>query len=292
MNNLRANYERILEVLRKISTDRQLSMQRRRPAMSDLEVISLSLTAEYMGIDSENDLFRKLPSCLGNKIDRTVYNRRKRRLMPYQDAIRMKLAESFNESEDVFIVDSMPSEICKIARSSQSKICKEELYSMPAKGYCASQKMYYYGYKLHAVCSLKGVFQSVDLTAANVHDIHYLGDLGNQLSNCTLLGDKGYLSAEIQLNLFEYSNIRLDTPKRNNQKSYKPQFSLFRKSRKRIETLFSQMCDQFMVRRNYAKSFDGFRTRILTKITAMTVIQYINKNIFNRNINNLKISIL
>ena len=204
----------------------------------------------------------------------------------------MKLVESFNESEDVFIVDSMPLEICKIARSSRSKICKEELYSMPAKGYCASQKMYYYGYKLHAVCSLKGVFQSVDLTAANVHDIHYLGDLGNQLSDCTLLGDKGYLSAEIQLILLESSNIMLDTPKRNNQKIYKPQFSLFRKSRKRIDTLFSHMRDQFMVRRNYAKSFDGFRTRILTKITAMTVIQYINKNIFNRNINNLKISII
>ncbi|MFV0304356.1 MAG: IS982 family transposase, partial [Moheibacter sp.] len=34
------------------------------------------------------------------------------------------------------------------------------------------------------------------------------------------------------------------------------------------------------------------KTRILTKITAMTVIQYINKNIFQRNINNLKISII
>ena len=45
-----------------------------------------------------------------------------------------------------------------------------------------------------------------------------------------------------------------------------------------------------MVRHNYAKSFDGFKIRILTKITAMTVIQYINKNIFNRNINNLKIN--
>ncbi len=75
MNNLLAIYERILEVLRKISTDRQLPIQRRRTAMSDLEVISLSLAAEYMGIDSENDLFRKLPPCLGNKIDRTVYNR-------------------------------------------------------------------------------------------------------------------------------------------------------------------------------------------------------------------------
>lgn len=292
MNNLRANYERILEVLRKISTDRQLPMQRRRPALSDLEVISLSLTAEYMGIDSENDLFRKLPSCLGSKIDRSVYNRRKRRLMTYQNAIRLKLAESFNGSEDIFIVDSMPLEICKIARSSRSKICKEEFYSMPTKGYCASQKTYYYGYKLHAVCSLKGVFQAIDLTPANVHDIHYLDDVSGELSDCTLLGDKGYLSATVQLNLFESSNIRLDTPKRNNQKGYKPQFSLFRKSRKRIETLFSQMCDQFMVRRNYAKSFDGFKTRILTKITAMTVIQYINKNIFNRNINNLKISII
>ena len=267
-------------------------MQRRRPAMSDLEVISLSLTAEYMGIDSENDLFRKLPCFFQGKIERTVYNRRKRRLMPYQNAIRLELAASFNESEDVFIVDSMPLEVCKIARSSRSKICREELYSMPAKGYCASQKMYYYGYKLHAVCSLKGVFQAIDLTPANVHDIHYLNDLRDELSDCTLLGDKGYLSATVQLSLFEYANIRLDTPKRNNQKGCKPQFSLFRKSRKRIETLFSQMCDQFMVRRNYAKSFDGFKTRILTKITAMTVIQYINKNIFQRNINNLKISII
>ena len=292
MNNLLANYERILEVLRKISTDRQLPVQRRRPAMSDLEVISLGLTAEYMGIDSENDLFRKLPPCLSSKIERTVYNRRKRRLMTYQNTIRLKLAASFNESEDIFIVDSMPLEICKIARSSRSKICKEELYSMPSKGYCASQKMYYYGYKLHAVCSLKGVFQSIDLTPANVHDIHYLQDLRDQLSDCTLLGDKGYLSAAVQLNLFEYANIRLDTPKRTNQKGYKPQFRLFRKSRKRIETLFSQLCDQFMVRRNYAKSFDGFKTRILTKITAMTIIQYINKNIFERNINNLKIRII
>ncbi len=50
--------------------------------------------------------------------------------MPYQNTIRLQLAESFNEFEDVFVVDSMPLEICKIARSSRSKICKEELYSM------------------------------------------------------------------------------------------------------------------------------------------------------------------
>ncbi|NMA74543.1 MAG: transposase, partial [Bacteroidales bacterium] len=65
---------------------------------------------------------------------------------------------------------------------------------------------------------------------------------------------------------------------------------VFRKARKRIETLFSQLCDQFMIRRNYAKSFDGLKNRILSKIMALTVIQLINKQ-ENRNINNLKIAI-
>ena len=43
-----------------------------------------------------------------------------------------------------------------------------------------------------------------------------------------------------------------------------------------------------MIRRNYAKSFEGFKTRILAKITALTLIQYINKFIFDRPINNIK----
>jgi hypothetical protein len=79
---------------------------------------------------------------------------------------------------------------------------------------------------------------------------------------------------------------------RKNQKNYRKLPYIFRKKRKRIKTLFSQLCDQFMIRRNYAKSFDEFKTRILSKITALTVIQFINKFIFDRNINNIKISII
>jgi hypothetical protein len=292
MNNLQANYERILEVLRKISNDHLLEYQRRRPRLSDLELISLNLTAEYMGIDSENHLFRILPVFFINKIERTVYNRRRRRLMDFTNSIRLQLSEIFNEFENYFIVDSMPLEVCKISRSTRSKVCKEAEFSFPDRGFCASQKISFYGYKLHAVCSVGGVFQSVDLSAASVHDIHYLKDIQHQMSDCILIGDKGYLSESIQLNLFETANIRLDTPKRKNQKYYKPQFYAFKKKRKRIETLFSQLCDQFMIRRNYAKTFSGFKTRIISKITSLTVIQYINKVIFDRNINNIKISII
>lgn len=292
MNNLNANYERILEVLRKISKDQLLAYQRRQPKLSDLELISLSLTAEFLGIDSENDLFRKLPKQISSKIDRSVYNRRRRRLADHLNTIRLKLASQFNEFENYFVVDSMPLEVCKLSRSSRSKICKKDAYTFPDKGYCAAQSINYYGYKLHAVCSVDGVFQSIDLSPASVHDINYLKDIKMQMSDCTLIGDRGYLSAEIQLNLFENCNIRLNTPMRRNQKKYKKQPYVFRKKRKRIETLFSQLCDQFMIRRNYAKSFQGFKTRILAKITALTSIQYINRFIFNRNINNIKISII
>lgn len=291
MNNLGANYERILEVLRKISSETLLSYQRRVPRMKDLEVVSLALTAEYMGIDSENHLFRQLPGFLSNKIERSVYNRRKRKLSLNINEIRLKIAESFNEFENYFIVDSMPLEICKISRSIHSKICKDEQYCFPNRGFCASQQMSFYGYKLHAVCSVNGVFQSIDLSPASVHDIHFLKDIKEQLSDCILLGDKGYLSSQVQVDLFNYANITLETPKRINQKDYKPQFYLFKKHRKRIETLFSQLCDQFMIRRNYAKTFEGFKTRILAKITALTIVQFINKNYLNRNINNLKSNI-
>ena len=77
---------------------------------------------------------------------------------------------------------------------------------------------------------------------------------------------------------------------RINQQNYKPQNYIFRKSRKRIETLLLQLCDQFMIRRNYAKTFDGFKIRLLAKLTSLTIIQYIN-HMKGRNINNIKISI-
>ena len=105
---------------------------------------------------------------------------------------------------------------------------------------------------------MSGVFQSIDHSRVSLHDIHFLKDIKEQLSDCILLGDKGYLSSQVQVDLFNFANITLETPKKINQKDSKPQFYLFKKHRKRIETLFYHLCDQFMTRRNYAKTFEGF----------------------------------
>ncbi|AJW63073.1 Transposase DDE domain protein [Elizabethkingia miricola] len=286
MNSFTANYEKILQTLVKIESKMNFLNQIRRPKLSDLELISIDLTSEFMGIDSERDLFRKLPYNLSSRIERSVYNRRKRNLFTYRDSLRKKIASKISVS-DYYIVDSMPLEICKLSRSSRSTVCREDHFTSPDRGYCASQNSAYYGYKLHAVCTTDGIFTDFDLTQASVHDIHYLKDIKHLYRNCTILGDKGYLSIDYQKDLFTYNRINLEVPMRKNQHEYKPQAYIFRKSRKRIETLFSQLCDQFMIRRNYAKSFEGFKNRILSKIMALTVIQWINK-LNNRNINNLK----
>lgn len=290
MSNIVKNYLRVLEVISSLNYELiYKSGVGRKQKMSDLEVVALSLTAEFMSIDSENSLFKQINQAeIPNLIERSQFNKRRRKLFLFSEEIRTKLAKEFLEFEDYFIVDSMPLEICKFSRHSRIKICKEEFESAPSKGFCASQNNWFFGYKLHGVCSVTGVFHSLDITKAEVHDVHFLKNIKQQMSDCVLLGDRGYLSESIQLDLFQSVNIRLETPKRMNQLNYKSQPYIFRKSRKRIETLFSQLCDQFLIRRNYAKTFEGFKTRILAKITALTLVQYINKFIFHRPINKIK----
>jgi len=60
---------------------------------------------------------------------------------------------------------------------------------------------------------------------------------------------------------------------RKNQHNFRELLPNYRKARKRIEALFPQLCDQFMIRRNYSKPFKGISRRIVTKIAALTPIQ-------------------
>ena len=286
MHNIKANFDKIIEVIKEIIVDEidsKGNYLRRgtKPKFSDIEVIALSLTAECLSIDSENYLFAKLNKeylkDFENLISRRQYNDRRKLLFEKIESIRKSMAESLNKQADIFAIDSMPLEICKISREQRNKMGKESAVNSPDKGYCASQKKYFYGYKLHSVCSAAGVIQSLDLTKASVHDVHYLKDVKELFSNCMMIGDKGYISREQQINLFETAGIELEVPLRCNQKEKKPVMWILKKVRKRIETVFSQLCDQFMIQRNYAKSFTGFKSRILAKVAGFTTLQFLNK---------------
>ena len=288
MNNLIENYEIILNNLKLTCEDINSFPQIRTPKLSNLELVSLNLTAEYMSINTELQLFRCLQGTyLESLIERSVYNKRRKKLFDYTESIRKRISQMFAEFTDVFVVDSMPTPICKYARAARSNICST--YDIqPTFGHCASQKSKYFGYKFHAVCDKNGVFHSFDLSPAHIHDINYLKDVKHNLNNCTLIGDRGYISADYQLDLFTHSNISLSVPMRKNQNNYVPFSRAKGKIRKRIETNFSQLHGQFLWATNHAKSFLGLATRLLSKITAFTMIQYLNFFVFKKTINKIK----
>ncbi len=296
MHNLKTNFDKFFNITKLVFKDRlnesdNFCFYPNRPKLSDCEIIALSVTGESIGIDSENYFWGKIKADHKDDfpalIHRCNFNRRRKRLHPFIEQLNKCLADGLNEFEDVYIVDSIPVPVCQISREKWSKICKESFDTSPDKGYSAVSKSWYYGYKLHLVTSVRGIFQSMDLTKASVSDIHYLSEVKNSgLSMCTLIGDKGYLSATYQLDLFNTCQVNLQTPKRANQERL-PYPAIFKRMRKRIETLFAQLCDQFMLKRNYAKTILGLSIRIQSKITAVTLLQYINsKN--DKPLNHLK----
>lgn len=286
MHNLKTNFDKIYKIVKSSLSDKlngqdNLQFYPRQPKMNDCSIIALSICAESLGIDSENYLWSKLKKDYGREfpelIDRSNFNKRRRRLQRYIQEVTRHLSGKLNEGENIFLIDSIPVPVCKIAREKRCKFGKDSFESAPDKGFSAVTKSYYYGYKLHLVTSVKGVFYSMDLTKASVHDVYYLNEVANStMRNAVLIGDKGYLSKQIQIDLFHHCNVQLETPCRNNQKEQKTWHPVFRKSRKRIETLFSQLCDQMMLKRNYAKSLSGLKTRLISKIAAVTLLQWIN----------------
>lgn len=290
MSNLSEFYTKTMTLLNELSAIDNFRCQNRLPKLSDKGVIALSLAAESSGIDSERHLFKQLPGELMGQIERSVYNRRRRGLFEVIESFRQAVAERLTTDQPaLYLVDSMPVETCKVVRAPRIRICQESPDTAPDHGYCAAQKQWYHGYKLHAVCNSDGVVQALDLSKASTHDIHYLNDVREQFSNCVLIGDKGYLSAQWQEDLFADRRIDLKTPPRKNQPDLPALPAEYRKARKRIETVFSQLSDQFMIRRNYAKSFAGLASRVLCKVAAFTFIQWLNVR-ENRPISHVKIA--
>lgn len=286
MHDLKANFLKMLGITNIILSDDlhedgNLRFYPHKPKFADNHIIALSLCQECLGIDSENWFLAKLRSDYSNDFSNLVhitnYNKRRKKLAYWVGQVNSRLAAKLNEGEDVFMVYSIPVSVCKLAREQQLRICRSDFETAPDKGYSAVYKQYYIGYKLHLMIGMNGVYQSMEITKASVHDVHYLNEAKHSgINSCLLLADKGYLSAPWQLDLFTSANIKLETLRRSNQKNFQPWPYLFKATRRRIEVVFSQLCDQMMLKRNYAKTFEGLRTRIMAKVAAVTVLQYIN----------------
>lgn len=287
MHNLKTNFDKIFQICKThleeyiIDNDNFYNYPN-MPKMSDIQIVTLSITAESLSIDSENLLFSKLKKDYSldfpNLINRSNFNRRRKKLINYIAMVNQNIADTIEPSKDTYILDSMPIPICKNIRIKASKICKDDENVLPTTTYHASHKQYYYGFKLQLLITKKGIPHTAALTTASMHDSQYLACFEDvQITDCELIADMGYLSEAHQLNLFDSYKIKIITPLRANMDKTLSQWNKKRRyQRKRIETLNSQLDDQMMIHRNYAKTLTGLLTRITTKVAAVAVLQMIN----------------
>lgn len=109
------------------------------------------MTSEAVGIDSESLLFAKLQEYrmeIPNLISPRQYNDRRKITSFLCNALRERMVTDMNGGEDYFCIDSKPIEVCRIARSKRCCMGKKDFEKAPSIGYCTSQGMCYYGYKL------------------------------------------------------------------------------------------------------------------------------------------------
>jgi hypothetical protein len=79
--------------------------------------------------------------------------------------------------------------------------------------------------------------------------------------------------------LWEQNRIRLRTLSRSNQKTQpSPVYQHIHTTiRQLIETVNGQLSDQFAIEKNYAHTFWGLCTRLISKLTAHTLCIYFNR---------------
>ncbi|NTS40736.1 IS982 family transposase [Flavisolibacter sp. BT320] len=285
MHNIKTSFGRFYRICKQFfesETDSNGNFQYypRRPALSDVQVVALSCTMETLGTRSENLLWSKLKtdyaSLFPHLICRTRFNRRRRRLQPFVERLQAKVAERLQAESDNLVVDSLPVPVVKLAREKTYKAFRQTFDTAPAKGYSAVTRSWFIGYKLHVIIYDNGVVQQSSLTKGNVHDINFLKEVERLPEGKLLLGDKAYRSLPLQMELFEKFEVKLKVPFRINQHDYKRHPKRYRRKRQMVETFFAQMTDQFNVKRNYAKSYDGLQARLSSKLSAMSLLNWIN----------------
>lgn len=285
MHNIRTNFSKFYGICKELfekEVDNRKNFQfyPMPPKMNDLEVVALSCCMEALSIDSENLLWSKLKTdyagLFPNLIDRSRFNRRRRRLSSLILRVQEYVSKRLEGLSETMVVDSIPVPVVKMAREKSYKSFRQSFETAPAKGYSAVNKGWFIGYKLHVVIYDNGVVQQSSITKANVHDINFLKQINELPVHKQIIGDRAYISKTLQMDLFEQYQVKLRVPYRSNQHDYKKHPKKYKSKRQMVETFFAQMCDQLNLRRNYAKTYEGLVTRLTSKLSSMSILHWIN----------------
>jgi len=200
------------------------------------------------------------------------FNRRLHALSDWLYGIVTLLGEIFAQG-DVFIIDSMPLPVCKRVRARRCK----KVRGKPYCGYCAAKREKFFGGRLHLICTAEGIAVSFDLLPAGEHDLTPIHELTYLLPpGAAVFGDKGYISADDALTIFEETGVRLVSVRRKNMtpNTWADDFDL-RLYRKRIETVYSQL-EAMGIQRLHARTNSGIDLKAWASLIALAFTNIID----------------
>ncbi len=240
------------------------------PKLSDVEVITMELVAEYLSIDSDKGIWEYFKNHwlqwfpqIGS---RSQFAKQAANLYSVKQVLHTLMIEEIH-LETVHIIDGFPIPICHLARSSWCKKFKGEA----SKGYCASKKEYYYGFKGHLLIDTNGVIVRMSITPANIDEREAFRDFSDQVIGL-VLGDKGYIDSNLQQDL-RSDFIDLQTPLRSNMIDLRPKKFVRElvSQRRLVETVISQLTEHFNITKVWARDMWHLSCRINRKIMANTI---------------------
>jgi hypothetical protein len=248
------------------------------PALSDSEVLTLAICAEWGPWDSERGFWRFARRRLGHLfprlVDQSEFNRRRRSLYPALATVQRAVARRLGvHLERERLLDTKPVAVMVLKRHDDRGLMFD---GKAAVGWCQTKRQWYYGFKLVLALTLGGVIVRYDLVPANVDDREAAAEVLEP--GCRYWADKGFFGRECRREWVESDGalVRAEPP-RSTLAAWPRAFAyLAHRVRQLIEVVNAQLQGQFAIERTLAKTLWGLVTRVQAKLTAQTLGVYLN----------------
>ena len=203
--------------------------------LSDAELLTMAVMSALPGFTSERRWLRCVSGFLAGmfpcRIGQSGYNKRLRKAFPlFIRVIRMLAMDTSLWSDDVWVVDSTPVQ-CGCSRET---VRRSDAAGWAEYGYCASHSRFFWGLRLHLVCTLHGLPVLFAVAGAKADEREVLlgmlgsgSDVVNAHAGQTLIGDKNYFGRTFENDLTERElvllrPVRKGEARRAGQNLFKP----------------------------------------------------------------------
>jgi hypothetical protein len=244
--------------------------------LSDSELLAMAVMSALLGFTSERRWLRYVNGHLAGMFPRRIgqsgYNKRMRKaFFLFIRVIRMLAMDTSLWSDDVWVVDSTPVQ-CGCSRET---VKRSDAAGRAEYGYCASHSRYFWGLRLHLVCTLHGLPVMFALAGAKADDRETLlgmleaaRDIVDAHPGQTVIGDKNYFGRDFEADLTGRDLVLLRPVRKGEAKRAGQQ--LLKPLRQVIESVNWTFKGQLDLERHGGKTPEGILARVLARILALT----------------------